>query len=42
MDDNDALVQFNEVFEYAQGFPWVDGAKVETLVTEFSASKVPM
>ena len=35
IDDNDAIAKFNEAFEYAQGFPWVDGAKVETLVTEF-------
>ncbi len=35
IDGNDAIAKFNEAFEYAQGFPWVDGAKVETLVTEF-------
>ena len=35
IDGNDAIAKFNEAFECAQGFPWVDGAKVETLVTEF-------
>ena len=39
IDGNDAIAKFNEAFECAQGFPWVDGAKVETLVTVQEASR---
>ena len=34
MDDNDAIAKFNEAFEDAQGFPWEEGAKVDTLITQ--------
>ena len=37
MNDDDAIAKFNEAFEDAQGFPWVDGAKVETLVTSLGS-----